>query len=93
MQEQDRARLRELLRELTNDLQDLDGMPASKLALVTRLRDLGRGALADRFEAGAGFSLVAGDGGWVEIISGGRREALFAEAVHDLIRRFGEGRG
>ena len=76
MQEQDRARLRELLQELTNGLQDLASMPGSKLALVERLREQGRGALADRFEAGAGFSLVAGVGGRVEIISGGRREVL-----------------
>ena len=80
MQEQDRARLRELLRELTSDLQDLALMPASKLALIERLRDLGRGIEAERIEAGAGFSLVAVAGGRVEIISGGRREALFVEA-------------
>ena len=76
MQEEDRTRLRELLRELTNDLQDLALMPGSKLALVERLRELGRGIEAERIEAGAGFSLVAGDGGRVEIISGGRREVL-----------------
>ena len=40
------------------------------------LREQGREAEAERIEAGAGFSLVAGEGGRLEIISGGRRETL-----------------
>ena len=63
MQEEDRERVRELLPELTVRVQDLVGMLGSKLGLVSRHRDLGRGFEADRTPAGAGFGLFAGEGG------------------------------
>lgn len=72
MREGDRGRLRGLLDELrASGLQ----VPGHKTGLARVLREQGREAEAERIEAGAGFSLVE-VGGRVEIISGGRREAL-----------------
>ena len=55
----------------------LTGLPRHKTGLVERLREQGRHEEADRIESGAGFSLYAGEGGVVWIISGARREQLF----------------
>ena len=73
MNEPDKARLRVLLGEL--EAAGV-GRPRDKTGLARVLREQGREAEAERIEAGAGFSLVAGEGGRLEIISGGRREAL-----------------
>ena len=77
MDEGQRARLRRLVAELTGGGQDLAGLPRHKTGLVDRLRELGRHEEAVRIENGAGFSLYAGEGGVVWIISGARRERLF----------------
>ena len=73
MLEEDKQRLRRLLDELA---QAGEPMPRDKTGTASALRRLGREAEAARIEAGAGFSLVAAAGGEVDIISGGRREAL-----------------
>ena len=77
MDEGQRARLRRLVTELTDGGVHMAGMPRHKTGLVERLRELGRDDEAMRIEYGAGFSLYAGEGGVVWIISGGRREQLF----------------
>ena len=80
MKEIHRAALRTLVLELTAGGGDLRRLPAHKTGLVAQLRELGRDSDAERIEAGAGFSLGAGEDGQVWIISGARREPLFSEA-------------
>ena len=77
MDEGQRARLHRLVTELTEGGTDMAGLPRHKTGLVERLRELGRDDEALRIEYGAGFSLYAGEGGVVRIISGVRREQLF----------------
>ena len=94
MREQDRARLRELLRECETDLQDDAARLREARLQAARLRELGCGVLADRTLAGATGTLVTGQGGYqAEIISDERREALFAVALREVLRTLGEGRG
>ena len=77
MREGERARLRQIVFEfVTAGGRDLGNLPLHKAGIAARLRDLGRELEASILEAGAGFSLVVAEGGQVEIISGGRREAL-----------------
>ena len=73
MLEEDKARLRDLLTEL---VAMGEPMPRDKTGMAAVLRRLGREAEAVRIEGGAGFTLVPVSGGGVDIISGGRREAL-----------------
>jgi len=75
MREGDRARLRELVSELTGGGRDMSCLPRDKTGLAEELRRQGREAEARRIEMGAGFSLYLERGG-VQIISGGRKERL-----------------
>jgi len=76
MREANRARLRELVSELTGSGRDLSRLPGHKTGLAAELRRQDREGEAQRIEAGAGFSLGVDAEGDVWIISGGRRERL-----------------
>ena len=75
MREADRARLGELVSELTGGGRDMSRLPRDKTGLAEELRRQGREAEAQRIEMGAGFSLYL-ERGEVWIISGGRKERL-----------------
>ena len=80
MDEGQRARLRRLVADMTDDGAHVAGLPRHKTGLVERLREQGRHEEANLIENGAGSSLYAGDAGVVVwIISGARRERLFDE--------------
>lgn len=65
VRETDRARLRELVLELTAGGCELGCLPANKTDLAGRLRELGRDGEASGIEAGAGCSLGVGTAGEV----------------------------
>ena len=75
MREADRARLRELVSELTGGGGGMSRLPRDKTGLAEELRRQGREAEARRIEMGAGFSLYL-ERGDTWIISGGRKERL-----------------
>ena len=75
MREADRARLGELVGELTRGGRDMSRLPGQKTGLAEELRRQGRETEAQPIETGAGFRLYV-ECGEVWIISGGRKQRM-----------------